>query len=131
MNFLFAVKLIFVILPSMTNHRVYNKSNATGVTCGAGTVYPSREPEFTPGFSEVRVTRSLVSFLCSVLYILFGHFHLAIELKMSNNQIGIVCIPQTSRASLPVTYHHFAFYISTRLGLCGPQTPYLNFVHPL
>jgi len=27
---------------------------------GAGTVYPSGAPEFAPGFSEVRVTRSIV-----------------------------------------------------------------------
>ena len=32
----------------------------TGVTCGAGTAYPSGAPEFTLVFSAVRVTRSLV-----------------------------------------------------------------------
>jgi len=34
--------------------------NTTGVTCGAGTAYPSGTSEFTPGFIGVRVTRSLV-----------------------------------------------------------------------
>jgi hypothetical protein len=32
----------------------------TGATSGAETGYPSRAPEFTPGFSGVRLTRSLV-----------------------------------------------------------------------
>jgi len=45
---------------AMTYPRVCNKSNTTGVICGAGTANPSREPEFTPVFSEVRVARSLV-----------------------------------------------------------------------
>jgi len=34
----------------MTYHRDCNKSNTTGVTCGAGTAYPSEAHEFTPGF---------------------------------------------------------------------------------
>jgi hypothetical protein len=29
---------------------VYNKSNTTGAICGEGTDYPSKAPEFTPGF---------------------------------------------------------------------------------
>ena len=33
---------------------------------GAGTAYPSGEPEFTPGFSGVRVTRSLVLCVCFI-----------------------------------------------------------------
>ena len=37
-----------------------NKSNTTGATCGAGTAHPSGAPEFTHGFSAVRVARSLV-----------------------------------------------------------------------
>ena len=31
----------------------------TGITSGAGTGYPSGAPEFTPGFSGVRVTQSI------------------------------------------------------------------------
>ena len=33
-----------------TYHIVCNKSNTTGATDGTGTVCPSGEPEFTPGF---------------------------------------------------------------------------------
>jgi hypothetical protein len=35
----------------------------TGVTSGAGTTYPSGAPEFTPVFSGVHVTRSLVLYV--------------------------------------------------------------------
>jgi len=37
-----------------------------GVTSGAGTAYRSGSLEFTFGFSEVRVTRSLVLYVCFV-----------------------------------------------------------------
>jgi len=37
-----------------------------GATSGAGTAYPSGVPEFTPDFSEIRVTRSLVLCVCFV-----------------------------------------------------------------
>jgi hypothetical protein len=37
-----------------------------GATSGAGTVYPSGAPEFTPFFSGVCVTRSLVLSVCFV-----------------------------------------------------------------
>ena len=43
-----------------------NKSNTTGATCGTGTSFHSGIPEFTPGFSAVRVAR-FFSFLCNVL----------------------------------------------------------------
>ena len=57
----------FPVLSSfMTYHRVCNYINTTGVTSGAGTAYPSGVPEFTPGFSGVRVTRSLVLYVCFV-----------------------------------------------------------------
>ena len=36
----------------------------TGATSGAGTAYPSGAPEFTPGFSGIHVTRSLVLYVC-------------------------------------------------------------------
>jgi hypothetical protein len=44
----------------------------TGATNKAGTAYPSETPEFTPGFSEIRVTRSLVLCvtLCRLLFVL-------------------------------------------------------------
>jgi len=50
----------------MTYHRVCNYINTTGVTRGAGTAYPSRATEFTLGFSGVRVSRSLVVYVCFV-----------------------------------------------------------------
>jgi len=40
--------------------------NTTGVTSGARTADPSGAPEFTPVFSGVRVTRSLVLCVCFV-----------------------------------------------------------------
>jgi hypothetical protein len=36
----------------------------TGATSGAGTAYPSRAPEFTPGFCGIRVRYSIFSFMC-------------------------------------------------------------------
>jgi hypothetical protein len=44
-------------------------ANTTGVTNGAGTDYPSGAPQFTPVFSGVRVTRSLVLYV--LLYFSF------------------------------------------------------------
>ena len=35
-------------------------TNTTGANGGAGTVYPSRAPEFTLDFSEVRIAQSVV-----------------------------------------------------------------------
>ena len=55
----------FRVLSSfMTYHRVCNYINMMGVASGAGTAYPSRETEFTPVFSRVRVT--LVLCVCFV-----------------------------------------------------------------
>jgi hypothetical protein len=38
----------------------------TGATSGAETAYPSGAPEFTPVVTGVRVTRSLVLYVCFV-----------------------------------------------------------------
>jgi hypothetical protein len=43
----------------------------------AGTAYPSGAPKFTPGFSGVRVTRSLALYVCFVdrcLVFSFGNY---------------------------------------------------------
>jgi len=40
----------------------------TDITSGAGIVYPSESPELTLGFSEIRVTLSLV--FCVVFFVL-------------------------------------------------------------
>ena len=55
-----ACKHFSVLSPFMTYHRIYNKINTTGTISGAGTAYHSGAPEFTTGFSGVRVTQSLV-----------------------------------------------------------------------
>ena len=66
------------VLSSFTTyHQVFNYINTTGATSGALTAYPF---EFTPVFSGVRVTRSLVLYVCFVDRCLsfctfsFGHF---------------------------------------------------------
>ena len=50
----------------ITYHWVCVNSNTMGVTCGAGPAYPVAESKFTPDFSCVRVTRSLV--FCVMFY---------------------------------------------------------------
>ena len=50
----------------MTYHWVCNYSNTTGATSGAGTDNTSGAPEFTPVFSGVCVTQSLVLCVCFV-----------------------------------------------------------------
>ena len=39
-----------ILFPFMTYNRVTNNYNMTVATCGAASVYPSGEPEPTPGF---------------------------------------------------------------------------------
>jgi hypothetical protein len=60
----------------MTYHRVYNKLNTKGARCGPGTDYPSGTPEFTSGFSEVRVARSFVfcAMFCRSLFVILSFF---------------------------------------------------------
>ena len=54
-------------------HRVCNKSNTTGATCGAGTAYTSGAPEFIPDFQWGSRARSLVFCLmfCRPLFVPF------------------------------------------------------------
>jgi len=62
------------VLPSfITYHRVCNKSNTTGATCGAETAYPFGTPKFIPVFGVVCVVRTSVFFVmfCRLLYGLF------------------------------------------------------------
>ena len=51
----------------MTNHRMCNKSNTTGATCGARITYPSKAPEFAPVF---------FSCLSGVRVVLVGNLHI-------------------------------------------------------
>jgi hypothetical protein len=46
--------------------QVCSKINTTGTTSGAGHAFPSGASKFIPGFSGVRVTRSLVLCVCFV-----------------------------------------------------------------
>ena len=56
-----------------------NQINTTGATSGAGTAYPSEAPEFTPVFSGVRVTPSLVvCVICRSLFVLMFFFFFVI-----------------------------------------------------
>ena len=48
-----------VLATSENSGKSFN-SNMTGVTSGAGTANPSGPPEFTPVFSGIHVTQSLV-----------------------------------------------------------------------
>ena len=57
----------------LTYHWFCSNRNTTGVLCGAGTAYPSTAPEFTPGF-KWDLCCSIVSFLCTVLYIILCPF---------------------------------------------------------
>ena len=49
-------------------------NNTTGATCGVGTAYLSGVPEFTSGFSGVRVAQSLVFcvLFCLSLFVFRG-----------------------------------------------------------
>ena len=54
-----------------------------GDTSGAGAAYPSEAPEFTPVFIGVRVTRSLVLYVCFVIVVCpFVLFLLAFDLRI-------------------------------------------------
>jgi hypothetical protein len=44
----------------MTYHQFFNKNNTTGPISGAGTAFSFGAPEFTPGFSGVRITPFLI-----------------------------------------------------------------------
>jgi len=58
------------------DNRVCNKCYKMDTTCGAGTAYPSGALEFIPGFSGIRVARSLVfcEMFCRSLFVLLSFF---------------------------------------------------------
>jgi len=62
-----------VLSSFMTYHRVCDKSNTTGATCGAGTAFLSGAHEFIR-FSGVRAVRSLFFYvmLCRSLFVLLA-----------------------------------------------------------
>ena len=61
----------------MTYHRLCNQNNTTGVTSGAGTVYPTGASEFTPNFkwgSCCSIVSFYIEFSISLLVLVcFGH----------------------------------------------------------
>ena len=65
-----------VLSSFMTYHRICNYNNATGVTSGGGNAYPSREPEFTPGFqwSSCYSIFSFMCMFCRSLFVLLSFF---------------------------------------------------------
>ena len=62
-------KYFHVLSSFMTYHPVCNQSITTGATSGAGTAYPFRAPEFTPGFQWGSCCL-IFSFMCSVWQII-------------------------------------------------------------
>jgi hypothetical protein len=48
---------------------LFRMKSTTGATSGAGTAYPSGAPKFTPSFSAVHVTPSLVLCVCFVVVV--------------------------------------------------------------
>ena len=57
------LRIMNFLSPFTTYYRVCNQINATGVTSGTGTVYPSGAPEVTPGF-QWGSCYSIFSFIC-------------------------------------------------------------------
>jgi hypothetical protein len=45
----------------MTFHLIFDNNNMAGVTCGAGTAYPSGTSEFVPSFRGVSVVHVVIS----------------------------------------------------------------------
>ena len=85
-----------------------------GVTSGAGTAYPSGSPEFTPGFSGVRVTLSLVLYICLVDRCLtlctfsFGH---CVVLRYTNSDCPFsVFLWVNCKKSKPVQLENYTQY---------------------
>ena len=64
----------------MTCHRVCNKNNTTGTTCGVAIAYHYVTQKFTPVFSGVRVVRYFVVYImfCRSLFVrfIFNTFHI-------------------------------------------------------
>ena len=75
----------FPVLSSFISyHRVCNQNNTTGEISGAGAIFPSGAPDFTPGF-QWGSCYSIFSFMCNVLQIVvcpFVLFLLAIVLSV-------------------------------------------------
>ena len=60
----------------VTYHRICSQSNTMGVASGAEIVYPSGAPAFTPSFSGVHITLSVVfcAVFCRSLFVRLSFF---------------------------------------------------------
>ena len=76
---------LHVILPELYYYRICNNiSNTTGATCGAGSAYPSGEPEINPSFwwgSCCLVFSFLCCVICTIIC-LFVFLFLAMALSL-------------------------------------------------
>jgi hypothetical protein len=100
----------FPVLSSfMTYYRIFNYINTTGVTSGAGTVYPSGAPEFTPCFKWGSCF-SIFSFICMfyrslfvrlyfffwpLCYLFFFGMRILIAPLVSSNSTSYLCLYST------------------------------------
>ena len=69
--------LMSIFSRGLSTSQQHNQINTTGVTSGAGTAFPSREPEFTPGFqwgSCYLIFRFICMFCRSLFVLLYLFF---------------------------------------------------------
>ena len=90
-----------LLLPSfMTNHWIFNRSNTTGVTSGAGYVHPYWTSAFNPVLCGLCC--SIFSVLCSFCILLFVLFFLT--LYCVSFQFGLLVISLSSSSTLSFIY---------------------------
>jgi hypothetical protein len=103
----------------MTYHRVCHYINTTGATSGARTAHPSGAPEFTPVFSGVRVTRSLVLCVCFVdrclSFVLFSSPG-KVQVNYCHHLASVVCRLSSVVCRLSsVNFSHFKLLLRNHL----------------
>ena len=75
-------KYFSVLSSFMAYHQACNQINTTGVTSGAGTSYPSGEPEFTPSFLQGSCYSIFYMYVLQIVVCSFVLFLLAILLSV-------------------------------------------------
>ena len=86
--------LISIFSSGLSTSQQHNQINTTGVTSGAGPAFPSREPEFTPGFqwgSCYSIFRFICMF-CRALFVLL-YFFLSHCVVCSSTIYGFIDYP--------------------------------------
>ena len=71
----------------MTFHLIFDNNNMAGVTCGAGTAYPSGTSEFVPSFRGVSVVHVVISHVFPKFSTFIGNskrFYLSFNSKLLN-----------------------------------------------